>query len=40
MNQPEKLGYNYLDLSNIFVGDAISGRNELFIALSKLHRNP
>lgn len=29
MNPPEKLGYNYLDLSNIFVGDAISGRNEL-----------
>lgn len=36
MNPPEKLGYNYFDLSNIFVGDAISGRNELLHSLIKI----
>ena len=36
MNPPEKLGYNYLDLSNIFVGDAISGRYELLHSLIKI----
>jgi hypothetical protein len=40
MNLTEKLGYNHLELSNIFVGDAISGRNELLHSLIKLHRNP
>jgi hypothetical protein len=33
MNPTEKLGYNYLDLGNIFVGDTISGRNELLHSL-------
>ena len=36
MNPTEKLGYNYLDLGNIFVGDTISGRNELLHSLIKI----
>jgi hypothetical protein len=36
MSPTEKLGHNYLDLSNIFVGDATSGRNELLHSLIKI----
>jgi hypothetical protein len=36
MNPTKKSGYNYLDLGNIFVGDAIGGRNELLHSLIKI----
>ena len=40
MNPTEKLGYNYLDLSSIFVGDAIGGRSELLHSLIKITQTP
>jgi hypothetical protein len=36
MNPTEKLGYNYLELRYNFVGDAISGWNELLHSLIKI----
>ena len=40
MNPPEKLGYNYLDLSNISVSDAIGVGVNYCIAISILHKHP